>query len=154
MGKPMLFNAKFFIASLLVSLTSGIFHNFASLWIRFIFPSFSPDIFVWLSLAFAPVSFAIGIVLPFAVMYLLTMKLVEPTIKPVLIATFLGCWIGEAFTFVLSIFVTYLLGGSYGYDLFMFAFYVPWGIFATAFSGILFISLTAIFFANFKRKSA
>lgn len=82
------------------------------------------------------------------------MKLIEPIIKPALIATFLGCWIGETSTLVLSILFTYLLGGSYSYDLFMFTVYILWSIFSAAFSDILFVSLTAIFFAYFRRKSA
>jgi hypothetical protein len=150
----MLFNAKFFIASLLVSFTAGAVHNFASMWIQFIFPARSPNFYVWFSLAFAPISFAIGIVLPFAVMYLLIMKLIKPTIKPALIATFLGCWIGGTSTWVLNIFITHFLGGSYNYDPFIFALYIILGIFSAAFSITLFVSLTAILFADLRRKSA
>lgn len=148
----MLLSAKLFIASLVISLTTGIAHNFLYTWMHFFYPSFSPTSFAWFSLIFAPVSFVIGIVLPFMVMYLLTVRSVEPLTKLVFIATFVGCWIGEASTLILNVVVTHLLGGSYGYGPLMFGLYLMWGLFAAAFSSTLFISLTAILLAYFRRK--
>lgn len=148
----MLLSTKLFIATLFISFTIGIVHNFLYTWMHFIYPSFSPSSFAWFSLAFAPFSFVIGIVLPFVVMYLITVRYVEPLTKQVFIATFVGCWIGEASTLVFNVVVTYLLGSSYSYDSLMFGLYLLWGLFAAAFSSTLFISLTAILLADFKRK--
>jgi hypothetical protein len=143
------FNMKFFIAALLLDLTSGLINSFLSLWMHFAFPGLSPSFITWFSLAFAPVSFALSIALPFAVMYLLTTRHSGPQINPVIVSTFLGCWIGEASTLTLNILINYLLGGSH--DLLLPVFYILWGLFAAAFSATLFITLTAILLANYSK---
>lgn len=144
-----MFRLRFFIAALLLSLAAGLIHDFLSIWVNFALPVTSSSFIPWFGLAFAPMSFALSVALPFAVMHFLGKTLDDLLIRPAIVSVFLGCWIGQVTSQLINFGLIYLQGGSYGGDILWTTLYFLWSIFAAAFSSILFISLTAILLARY-----
>ena len=140
------FNVKFFLVAIVLSLVAEIFHHL-NIWMLYV-GRLPMDIYSWIVIALAPVQLIFGVVIPFAVMYILATR-ISSVVKSVIVSTFLGCWIGGV---AVLAFHTYLMRGSYGYDsLFQLAFWTIWEIFAKALSAIFFVSLAAILFAHYQR---
>jgi len=143
------FNAKFFFTAFILALAASMLSHLGS-WLLRLY-RFSPGFYSWIILSLAPIQFAVGVALPFAVMYILSTRVTsKPTFKPIIASTFLGCWIGQLTTLTVDTSITFLSGGSYGSDYFQLIFWIIWQIFTSAFSSIFFISLAAILFAYYQ----
>jgi len=148
----LLFNSKFFLVAIIIALITAVVHNIVTVWIHFAFPTLPVSFFGWFSLAFAPVSFGLSVALPFSVMYYLSQKVTDFShYRPIILSTFLGCWVGQVAGLILNIAVTNYLGSSYGLDI-LSALYMLWSLFTAAFSSVFFISFSAILFAYYNRK--
>jgi hypothetical protein len=144
------FNAKFFFIAVILSIVAGVFQNLA-MWLHLY--RLGPSLYSWVVLGLAPVRLVFGVALPFAVMCILSTEVSLESVKSIMVATFLGCWIGGVTIFAFNIFITYLGGSSYGYDsILQTTLWIIWTIFATAFSSIFFVSLAAILFAYYQKQ--
>jgi len=140
------FNVKFFFVAMILALVSGVFHYF-NIWL--VLYELPISLYPWIAVVLAPVQLVFGVVLPFAVMYVLGTRIGSDAVKSVIVSTFLGCWTGGVAVLAVH---TYLMRGSYGYDyLFQLVLWTIWEIFAKALSGVFFVSFAAILFAHYQR---
>jgi hypothetical protein len=143
------FNAKFFFVAMILSFVSGVFHNLGSWLPLFLLPI---SLYPWITLGLGPVRFVFGVVLPFAVMYVLGKKVALKSIKPIMMCTFLGCWIGGVAILAVHEYILYPGVGSYSWGLILqFTLWTIWEIFSTAFSAVFFVSLAALLFAHWQK---
>lgn len=142
------FDAKFFLVSLLLSAIAGIPQCLYT-WLildRIV----SVEVYSWLSLITSPTGLVLGVLLPFVVMYLLSKTVtLQSMFRPVIISTFLGCWIGAAATGVANYAIILLSNGTTTSPLFIV--WIALSIVADAFSLIFFVSLAAILFAHYRK---
>ncbi|MDH5461703.1 MAG: hypothetical protein OEX09_05730 [Candidatus Bathyarchaeota archaeon] len=144
------FNAKFLFLAVIFSLVSGVFYHLGT-WL-YLYLRLPLDLYSWIVLGLAPVQLVFGVVLPFAVMYVLSTRIGLEVAKSVMVSTFLGCWIGNVATFAADRYLLYFRGGSYSVDASpQFILWLIWEIFARAFSTVFFVSLAAILFAQYRK---
>jgi len=85
------FNVKFFFVAMILALVSGVFHYF-NIWL--VLYELPISLYPWIAVVLAPVQLVFGVVLPFAVMYVLGTRIGSDAVKSVIVSTFLGCWTG------------------------------------------------------------
>ena len=100
------------------------------------------DYIAWLWFLLEAAKLFFGVFLPFAVMYFLAVRGNDEAIRPLLVSTFLGCWIGQLVIGGIDKYLTVIYSGFF--DLFYLSLTSVWEIFASLFSITLFVSLTAI----------
>ena len=98
------------------------------------------------------VGFVLGVVLPFTVMYVLGKKVASESLKPIMVCTFLGCWIGGVAVWAVLVCINYLYSGGYGWHLTLeYTLWTIWKVFSTAFSAIFFVSLVGLLLAHWQK---
>ena len=144
------FNAKFFFVAMILSFVSGVFHNLVNWLVLYHLLPISS--YSWTILGLGPVRFVFGVVLPFVVMYVLGKKVALKSIKPIMVCTFLGCWIGGVAILAVQEYILYPgVGGYSGGLILQFTLWTIWEIFSTAFSAVFFVSLAALLFAHWQK---
>ena len=140
------FNAKFFLTTTILSLFAGMsYHSYS--WLLDLHVIRLGQYTPWLWLVIEPTKLLFGVFMPFAVVYVLTTRENPKTAKPLLITTFLGCWVGQLATIAIDRYITYFEID----DLLHFTLATTWQIFASLFSLTLFVSLTAILLAHHQK---
>jgi hypothetical protein len=82
-------------------------------------------------------------------MYFLSKKVALKSIKPIMVCTFLGCWIGGVAILAVQQYIQNPdVGGYSGALILQFTLWIIWEIFSTAFSAVFFVSLAALLFAH------
>ena len=144
------FNAKFLFLAVIFSLASGVFYHLGT-WL-YLYLQLPPDLYSWIPLGLAPVQLVFGVILPFAVMYVLGTRIGLEVAKSAMVSTFLGCWTGGVATFAVDSYLIYFWRGSYSVDVSpQFILWLIWKTFSTAFSTVFFVSLAAILFAQYRK---
>ena len=123
------------------------------MWVHLIY-RLDPSSIMVLNVVLAPIGLVVGIIVPFVVMHFSSMRVPSLTLfRPILVSTFAGCWSGQVASFFLDIVVRSLLGGSpiAGW---VFSFWVVWQLGVAAFSGVFFVSLSAVLLAYYRKTLA
>ena len=143
------FDATFFFTAIILSVVSGAFHHLGT-WLHLY--RLPMSLYSWISLGLAPVNLVFSVVLPFAVLYVLSMKATAKCKKPIMVSTFLGCWIGGLIVFSVHTYILYSSGGSFSSDsTFQLILWIIWEIFSTTLSAVFFVSLAAILFVHYQK---
>lgn len=145
------FNAKFLLVAACLSLIAEALQIIVTL-LDYI-SSWRIATLSWIWLGLAPLQLLLGVALPFAIMYILSTKMpCESAYRPIMISTFLGCWIGQLASLIINTSITYVMTGGYsGTYLFYAVVLTLWQVFAQAFSSTFFISLGAILLAYYQQ---
>ncbi len=149
----MKFNPNFFLVAVGLSLLAGILQNLSS-WLLVLYTQskLSIDIYSQIAIGLPPVQLALGVILPFAVMYILSTRIGSEVVQSVIVSTFVGCWIGGVINFAVRFYLLYLRRSSLSVDsVLQLSPWVVWAIFETAFSTVFFVSLAAILFAYYRK---
>lgn len=140
------FNSRFFLASAILSLFTGVSYRFYT-WLHYLriieFP------IPWLWLIVEPAKLFFGVFLPFAVMYVLATREKPRITTSLLITVFLGCWLGQLVAIAMDTFLAYPNGVS---DLLQFTLIAAWETFASLFSITLFVNMTAILLVYYRKQ--
>jgi hypothetical protein len=117
--------------------------------IWYLYAGVAPNYFATYFFQFA--EFVIAVVLPFAIMYLISTKIQSWTdMSSILISTFLGCLLGGLIHVIFDWIPSFLLSVNYGYIGLLIGYEVSFSIVQSAFSEILFVSIAAILFAYYR----
>jgi hypothetical protein len=85
-------------------------------------------------------------------MYVLGKKVALKSNKPIMVCTFLGCWIGGVAILAVNKYIQNPdVGGYSGGLILQLTLWTIWEIFSTAFSAIFFVSLAALLFAYYQK---
>ena len=137
-------NPKFFLVAVSLSLLAGILDNLSK-WLLLLY-ELPIDIYAETAVVFPPIQFALSVILPFPVMYILSARIAFEVVKSAIVSTFIGCWIGGVTNFAIGTYILYLRMDSFQLGL-----WVGWSIFRAAFSTVFFVSLAAILFAYYRK---
>lgn len=148
-------DAKFFFATVIFSLTSGVLSHFLSWLITARSASLSfvaSYLYPLIAMVVTIGQFFVGVFLTFAFVYVLSIREIsDQKLRPAIVSTFLGCWIGGEIIVALNILIVFAQGVQFESVSWGSIFYVLWQIFAAAFSPILFVSLTAILYVYYQK---
>jgi len=143
------FNLKFFAIALILAIVAGAPNHIRSLYLVFLSPW---ELASWYNLALSPVGLVLAVFIPFGVMYNLSKSINrEARLRPIVLATFFGCWTGGVLSFAIDEIIQLSRGGTYGSFLLavsMVASTIVW----LAFSLIFFVSLSAILLVFYQRR--
>jgi hypothetical protein len=140
------FNLKFFFVATVLTVALTLVN--ATTWVRYLGPSnFQTSIYFF----FQPLQLVLSVFLPFAVMYMISLKTPQGArLRPILLSTFLGCWLGGLINTAIQFFVTIQVSSWANVNLLLTIYEICWLIATAAFSGILFVSIAAIMLAYYR----
>jgi hypothetical protein len=141
------FELKYFIAALLLTLALLIVDY--RIW--YVYLGLSTTSFVSYLLPLA--TLVLSVILPAIVMYLMSTKIQSwSQVSPILISTFLGCFVGGTINSLVETFIPELFFAiDYGrYGVFILMYEISISIVLASFSEVLFVSIAAILFAYYQ----
>jgi len=140
------FNLRFFFVATILTVALTLVNT--TIWLQILGSSiFQSSTYFMLQ----PLQLVVNVFLPFAVMYLLTLNTTQQTrLRPILLATFFGCWLGGLINTAIQFFVTLRFSSWTSASLILTIYELFWWIAVTAFSETLFVSIAAIMLAHYR----
>lgn len=140
------FNLKFFFVATVLTVALTLVNM--TVWIRYIgLSDFQASIYF----LFQPLQLILSVFLPSAVMYTMSLKTCQETrLRPILVSTFFGCWLGGLINTAIQYFVTIQFSSWVNVNLLLTIYELLWLIAIAGFSEILFVSIAAIMLAYYR----
>lgn len=140
------FNLRFFFVAMILTVALTIINP--TIWLL----SFGPSYYQFSIFILQPLQLVLSVFLPFTIMYIMTLKTQQQArLRPILLATFFGCWLGGLINAAIQIFATLQFSSSWSYiNPVVMVYELFWLIVQGAFLEILFVCMAAIMLAYYR----